>query len=207
MFKGLLPKEYSFYEYFESHSSLCKEAAAELVELTKNFSKLDESSKKIKNLEKRMDEITLKCTEDLLQTFITPIERTDIHQLIEKLDDIADGINATVSRIKLYQIESLKPEAVILSELIYESVCVVNDLVYLIRDMKNADKIKAKCAAIRKIEKESDEVYKSAIVKLFESKDVIDIIKWKEIYDRFEKVVDRTQQVGGIVESIVITAA
>lgn len=207
MFRNLLPKEHSFYEFFESHTKLCKEAAAEFYHLTQNYQDLEKSSKKIKSLERQMDDITLKCTEALLQTFITPFERSDIHKLIQKLDDIGDGINAVVSRFDLYNIKVLKPEVIKLAELIYQSVSEVDSVIHLIRNMKNADMIKNKCDLIRKLEKDTDEVYKESVRALFDTGVVMDVIKWKEIYDRLEKVVDRTQQVSNIIESIIITAA
>lgn len=207
MFKSLLPKEYNFYDYFDQHISLCAEAAKEFVDLTKDFSKFDESSIKIKNLERQMDDITQKCTESLLHTFITPFERTDIHRLIKRMDDIADGINGSLSRMKLYNLIDFKPEVKPMAELIYKSVLELSQAIHSLRDLKNPDSIKDNCQKVRQLEKEADEIYRSSIALLFVSTDVIEIIKWKEIFDRLEKIMDKTEDVAGIILRIVIESA
>jgi predicted phosphate transport protein (TIGR00153 family) len=207
MFKSLLPKEYNFYNFFEQHITLCVEAAEEFVELADNFEKFDESQKKIKSLERKMDEITQNCTDSLLHTFITPFERTDIHRLIKRMDDIADGINGSVSRMNLYKLNELKPEVKPMAELIYKSTKELKEAIYALRDLKDPDLIKNYCSNVRKLEKEADVIYRQSIALLFESKDVIEIIKWKEIFDRLEKIMDKTEDVAGIILRIVIESA
>jgi len=207
MFKSLLPKEYNFYNFFEQHITLCVEAAEEFVELADNFEKFDESQKKIKSLERKMDEITQNCTDSLLHTFITPFERTDIHRLIKRMDDIADGINGSVSRMNLYKLNELKPEVKPMAELIYKSTKELKEAIYALRDLKDPDLIKNYCSNVRKLEKEADVIYRQSIALLFESKDVIAIIKWKEIFDRLEKIMDKTEDVAGIILRIVIESA
>jgi predicted phosphate transport protein (TIGR00153 family) len=207
MFKSLLPKEYNFYDYFDNHITLCTEASKEFVELSGNFSKFDESAKKIKSLERQMDAITQQCTEALLYTFITPFERTDIHRLINKMDDIADGINSSLSRMKLYNLGSFKPEVKPMAELIHKSVLELNQAIHSLRNVKNPESIKVNCNNVRQFEKEADEIYRTSIAKLFETTDVIELIKWKEIFDRLEKIMDKTEDVAGIILRIVIESA
>ncbi len=207
MFKRLLPKEYNFFDYFDNHIDLCTEAAQKFVEITDDFSRFDELAKEIKNLERRMDEITQKCTESLLLTFITPFERTDIHLLIKRMDDIADGIHGSLSRMKLYKLDGFKPEVKPMAELIFKSVSELNIAIHALRNIKNPDSIKESCRTIRKFEKEADDIYRKSIAQLFETTDVIEIIKWKEIFDRLEKVMDKTEDVAGIILRIVIESA
>lgn len=207
MFKRLIPKEFNFYDYFDNHIDLCTEVAKHFVELTDDFSKFDELSKEIKSLERQMDEITQKCVEYLLHTFITPFERTEIHRLIKKMDDIADGINGATSRMKLYKLTEFKPEIKPMAELIYKSVIELNYAIHSLRKLKEPDSIKNNCIAIRQFEKEADTIYRKSIAELFDSTDVIEIIKWKEIFDRLEKVMDKTEDVAGIILRIVIESA
>jgi uncharacterized protein Yka (UPF0111/DUF47 family) len=207
MFKSILPKEYSFFNYFEQHIELCTQSAYQLVQITEDFSKFKDASEKIKKLTVEMDAITHKCVEALLVTFITPFERTDIHRLIKRIDDIADGINSAVSRIRLYHIYELKPEVKPIAVIIHKSVQILAICLKELRSMKNAEKIKINCDEIRKLENECDEIFKDSLAKLFESGDAIELIKWKEILERFEKVVDKCELSANIIESIVIASA
>ena len=207
MLRNFLPKEYNFYDYFENHIKLCIEVSNEFLLLSDDFSRFEESNIKIKKLEKEMDTITHQCTDALLHTFITPFERTDIHRLIKRMDDIADGINSTMLKMKLYNISDFKPDAKPLVKLIHKSVLELDVAIHLLRNIKNPDDIKTNCYNIRKYEKEADEIYRNSIAKLFETTDVIDLIKWKEIYERLEKIMGKTEEVAGIILRIVIESA
>lgn len=204
MFKSLLPKEYSFYDYFNEHINLCTEATNAFLMLTTDSSKFNETRDYVIWLEKRMDEITHTCTESLINTFITPFERTDIHRLINKMDDIADGINGVLSRMSLYKLYEFKKEIIPLVELIQKSVSELNKAIHGLKHIKDPQIIRNHCENVRKYEKEADDIFRNSLANLFDSSDVIEIIKWKEIYERLEKVMDRTEEVSSILVRIVI---
>lgn len=207
MFKNLLPKEYSFFEYFDRHINLSLFSAQELVNVSKDSKNLEPALDKVKGYVKEMDGIQHKCVEALLLTFITPIERTDIHRLIKRLDDIGDGIYGILTRMKLYKVDSHKDEFRELAELIFKAISALKDAIHDLKTMKKLDAIKNNCYIVHDIEERCDEVFKNSLANLFESDNAVEIIKWKEIFERLEKVVDKTDLSATIIESIIIASA
>ena len=110
-FGALLPKEYSFFDFFEQHASKCVEGARLLLQLLHNVQSAEALAKEIKDVEHAGDKITHHTIETLHKTFITPIDREEIHQLISVMDDILDYIDAASQRILLYEIAEITPEA------------------------------------------------------------------------------------------------
>jgi len=207
MFRGILPKEFQFFDYFERHIELAIIVSNELLLLSTGKVGLTESIEKIKYLENEMDKIIHKCTEALHKTFITPIERTDIHNLIKRLDDIPDSIYSAVSRISLYGIETIRPEVGEIANILVKATTQIQSALKGLRNLKNIQYIKDKCLAIRQLENEGDEQFRAALSGLFKEADAVLIIKWKEIYERLEKAVDRCEDVANIIEGIVIASA
>lgn len=207
MFRNILPNEYFFFDYFENHNDLTIKLAEEMVLVLKEPTDLVEGAKRIKKLESELDQIETTCIEALHKTFITPIERTEIYKLIQRMDSIANALHSSLSRINLYEISVIRPEAVELVNVVVECCKEIGDALRLLRDMKNIEKIKEHCKRTRKLESEGDKIFKAAIKSLFQEKDPILIIKWKEIFDKIEKGLDRCQDVANIIEEIVIENA
>lgn len=213
MFKKLLPKEVSFYEFFEEHSKLTVETAELLVKMAKDYDNLDSYGVKIKKLEKEMDTVTHKCIESLLITFITPIERTDIHKLINTMDDIPDGINCLVQRLIIYKIKSVKkvknirPEFHKVAEIILKQVKALQEAIGALRNTKKVDFIKGKCEIVRLLEKEADDIFKDFMAEIFVLDDCKEIIKWKEIFEMLEDIPNSCENVANIIEQIVISVS
>jgi len=184
-----------------------------LVKLSKDYDNLETYANKTRKLEKKLDEITLKCIESLIVTFITPFERTEIHKLIKRLDDIADGINGTVQRLILYKIKSIKkiknirPEFLKVAEIILKQTMTLQDAVKALRETKKVDFIKGKCEIVRILEKDADDIFKVFYVEIFELDDCKDIIKWKEIFERLESIPDRCEITANLIETISISAS
>lgn len=207
MFKRFLPKEFSFFDMFDQHAELIIETAKVLNDFTKAALSQEEASIKIKHLERQADTIVHKCTEALQNTFITPIERTDILQLIKKLDDIVDSIYSAMSRIGLYEIEVLRPEARELADLILKASFQVADVLKSLRDKKDFESALVKCKLIHDLESEGDAIFRTAIKQLFKENDAVLIIKWKDVIDRLERAIDRSEEVANIIEKVIISAS
>jgi predicted phosphate transport protein (TIGR00153 family) len=208
MFKSILPKEYEFFTYFEKHIEITKQVSEQLILLANEKIKLPECSKIIHTLENQADEITHQCTEKLHLTFITPIERTDIFALIKRLDDLTDFIDSAVLRMHLYEIEDMRSETIEIAEVLSKSINLLESAIIALRNMKhNQEKIKKYCEEIRELENEGDRIFQKAITRLFKENDAINIIKWKEIFERFEKAVDRCESVANVIESVLIDNA
>src|SRR5438093_6892517 len=110
MFGRLLPRETSFFDFFEQHAALTVEGSREFVSLVTTGANVGAKAKRIKEIEHETDVITHDCVEALHKTFITPIERDDVHRLISRMDDIMDYIEAASERIALYEIRQMTPE-------------------------------------------------------------------------------------------------
>lgn len=208
MFKSILPKEYAFFDLFEKHISLCIEQSKELVKLaTGKEEDFIEHVRRINQYERQMDDVTRECIEALHRTFITPIERTDIHALITKMDDIGDYIEGAVNRMELYELRVMRPEIKELGEVLVKATGEIQVALSGFRDMKNIEMINNRCIEIHKLESEGDAILRNALMRLFKEQDAILVIKWKEIYERLEKAIDRCEAVANIIEGVVIESA
>jgi len=207
MFKRILPKEYGFFDLFEGHGELIIGTCNELLTLTTGAVVPQEAARRIKDLEHRADEVTHQCIEALHRTFITPIDRPDIHQLIKRLDDIIDSIDSAATRIHLYGIESMRSEAREMAEILILCAESISRALRGLRNLKKTKIINEQCLKIHDLENKGDEVLRSALFRLFKENDPIQIIKWKEIFERLEKAVDRCEDVANIIEGVTIAAS
>ena len=207
MLKSLLPREFKFFDYFEKHIDFTKAICIEFKNITLQPETLTEGSKRITKLEHEADDIIHVCTEALHKTFITPIERTDIFSLIKQMDDIADNIHTAVRRMELYGITDIREEAGKMADILINCVDELEVAIKGLRKMKDSDLIKKKLIRIHTLESEADEVLRQAILRLFSEADTIMIIKWKEIFERIEKAIDRCEGVANVVEGILIDNA
>jgi hypothetical protein len=163
---------------------------------------------KLKELEHEADVITHRTYEKMHKTFLTPLDREDIYDLVNKMDSILDMIEAAAARMHLYKVK--KPTKVIIDQakILNEAIRKVKLIVCGMRDMKNSKMIIDACVEINTLENEGDIVLRSAMVDLFENeKDAIELIKWKEIFERIEEAIDVCEDVSNIVEGIVLKHA
>lgn len=209
MFKRLLPKETSFFEFFEATSKYAIEVCTELNALAANPKDISARVCRIEELEHQADDVTHKCIDALHATFITPIDRADIHRLIKRIDDIIDCVDSAAARIQLYQIDVYRPQMRQLTEVLLASVKQIDQAVrYLPALSKQGDAIDKCCLAVYTHERQADEILRAALVSLFaEETDPIMVIKWKEILERLERATDRCQDVANIISGIVIEAS
>ncbi len=208
MFGRLLPRETSFYDYFEEHASLTVTGTAELVSMVSGPVNIEAKAKRIKEIEHETDVITHRCVGALHTVFITPIERDDIYRLITRMDDIMDYVEAGAERIALYDIKEMTPEVVEMANTLARAAKVVQEALHGLRDLKNPKLVLAKCVEINQIENEADAILRRALARMFkEEKDAIKIIKWKEIYENLEGAADRCEDVANIIEGVVLDNA
>jgi predicted phosphate transport protein (TIGR00153 family) len=203
-----MPNEGKFFELFVQHADLCVKGATEMVALMTNFDDLESRMHAIEVLEKQADKVTHDTIELLHKTFITPIDRDDIHQLITRMDDILDLLEDAAQTISLYDIKAITPEARRLAELCLATVQKVKAAVGLLHNMDNSREILAICAEIDRLESDADHVMRAAMSKLFRDEpDVRNLIKLKAIYEILETVTDRCEDVANIIEGIIVENA
>lgn len=208
MFGRLMPTEGKFFEFFNQHADLCVKGAKEMVALMTNFDDLEIRVHAIEAIEKQADKVTHQTIEMLHKTFITPLDREDIHQLIVRMDDILDLLEDAGQTISLYDIKAITPEAKRLAELCLACAEKVKAAVALLHNMDNSREILAICAEIDRLESDADHVMRAAMSKLFRDEpDVRNLIKLKAIYEILETVTDRCEDVANIIEGIIVENA
>jgi predicted phosphate transport protein (TIGR00153 family) len=208
MFGRLMPTEGKFFELFNQHAELCVKGSKEMVALMTSFVDLEIRVHAIESIEKQADAVTHTAIELLHKTFITPIDRDDIHKLITKMDDILDLLEDAAQTVSLYDIREVTPEALRLAELCLSCAIKVKEAVVLLSDMDNSREILTICEEIDRLESDADHVMRAAMSKLFRDEpDVRNLIKLKAIYEILETVTDRCEDVANIIEGIIIENA
>ncbi|MBI4711992.1 MAG: DUF47 domain-containing protein [Planctomycetes bacterium] len=213
MLGSLINRDKVFFDMFEKAADNSAKAACALcgmVGLMKDKAApaaISEKVKEIKDLEHAGDQITHETIEMLNRTFVTPIDREDIFLLITKMDDIVDLMDGAASRLELYKINQITPEAIEFAELLKKGGEILKHSVATMRNIKNYRDILKHCVEIHTIENEGDQLMRQAMVKLFEANDAINVIKWKEIYNDLETATDRCEDVANIIEGIVLKYA
>jgi uncharacterized protein len=208
MFGRLMPTEGKFFDLFNQHAELGVKCAKEMVALMTNFDDLEIRVHAIETLEKQADKVTHNAIDLLHKTFITPIDRDDIHQLITRMDDILDLLEDGAQTISLYDIKAITPEAKRLAELCLACAEKVKAAVALLHNMDNSRQILAICQEIDRLESDADHVMRAAMSKLFRDEpDVRNLIKLKAIYEILETVTDRCEDVANIIEGIIVENA
>lgn len=198
----LLPKETRFFDLFESQAAKVHEAGRALHELARHYEQIDEKARHIKVLETQADHITHDIIDRLNRTFVTPIDREDIHALASALDDVLDNIEGVASRLALFNIRSVTPETLQLTSIIEQACGAIVEGVKHLTDFK---KINEFCIQINHLENEADHISRNVTAKLFhEETDFRELIKWKEIYGRLEATTDDCEDVANILEGIVV---
>ncbi|MFZ6772916.1 DUF47 domain-containing protein [Undibacterium sp. SXout7W] len=208
MFGRLMPTEGKFFELFNQHAELCVKGSKEMVALMTNFNDLESRVHAIEGIEKQADTVTHNTIELLHKTFITPLDRDDIHQLITRMDDILDLLEDAAQTISLYDIREITPEAKRLAELCLACSEKVKAAVALLHNMDNSREILLICEEIDRLESDADHVMRAAMSKLFRDEpDVRNLIKLKAIYEILETVTDRCEDVANIIEGIIVENA
>lgn len=200
---SLIPKEEAFFDMFKKAAHNMIEGSRLLKNMMDRFSDPAAQAKQIKDVEHIGDGITHDIATKLNQTFITPIDREDIHDLASALDDILDAVEAVADRFVIYKITQPTESAIRLADILYQASVAVGEAVDRV-EMSHAQ-INECSVKVNSLENEADRVSRDAISGLFEKEtDPIAVIKWKEIYETFEAGTDRCEDVANILERIVL---
>jgi uncharacterized protein len=202
LFKKFLPKEEKFMEFLSNLMVNIHDGAGILHEMQKKFENFGEYSSRISILEHKCDDIIHSLNSELNETFVTPIDREDIYHLAQSLDNIMDSMDVIGTRICLYKVKNKIDFGVELSDILLQQT---NILAEVVKNLENYKVAYDKLISVRKLESDGDVVFRRAISELFENeKDVVELIKKKEILEIFEKAIDRCQTASIVAESILI---
>jgi predicted phosphate transport protein (TIGR00153 family) len=205
MFGRFMPKEGKFFDHFVELAENILAASRELAALMAGFDDIERRAYNIETIEKNGDRITHAAIDLLHRTFITPIDREAIHQLITNMDDILDLIEDSAQSIFLYDIRAVTPEAKKLADICVACAEKVKEAVGLLANMDNARTIMTVCHEIDRLESEADHVMRSAMAKLFRDEpDVRQVIKLRSVYELLEGITDRCEDVANLIEGIVL---
>ncbi len=204
----IFPREENFLTHFNQAAEIILQAAVAMDEIAGDFTDLKVKVARIKHLEHEGDQVTHQTFNLLSRTWITPIDREDIHDLAKALDDVLDAVDAGAARLVLYRIPAPTRELKAATELIVQSVKAIQRAMPLLKDLRNREAIIEACVEINRLENEADAVNRMAIGRLFEiEKDPIIVMKWKEIYEVLEEATDRCEDVANVLEQIVLKSS
>jgi uncharacterized protein Yka (UPF0111/DUF47 family) len=208
MLRWLLPREDDFFGLFERHAALTVEGAKEMQRLVSGGQNVRALAARIKEIEHETDVITHTCVEHLHKTFITPLDRDDIHRLITRMDDVMDYIESAAAAVWLYELSDMTVPARQLADVLVRSTEAVAIAVGGLKNVKQADTILNACIEVNRLENEGDEILRTALADLFRgARDPLLVLKWKEIYEALENATDRCEDVANIIEGVVLEYA
>jgi predicted phosphate transport protein (TIGR00153 family) len=201
----LIPQEEKFFDLFEELVNKIEEGGELFLDMVEHYEYADQKIAKLKELEHEADVITRNTYEKMHKTFLTPIDREDIYDLVNKMDSILDMVEASAARMSLYKVKVPAREIIDQARILNKAIKKVKYIVHAMRNMKNANMIMDNCVEIHTLENEGDIVMRMTMARLFEfEKDPIELIKWKEIFERIEESIDICEDVSNIVEGIVL---
>ncbi|MBS7806668.1 DUF47 domain-containing protein [Variovorax sp. PCZ-1] len=212
MFFGkLLPREGNFFEMFDQHADRIVEAAKAFEQLVANYSDpilREKYNAEVDSAERAADRITHDVNKMLHKTFITPIDREQIHKLINTMDDVADLIQDSAETMALYDVRAMTDEIKRLTDLSVKCCERLKSAVGLLNKLSDNDTAEAAlktCEEIDRLESDADRVMRSAMSKLFrEEPDVREVLKLKAIYELLETITDRCEDVANLIEGVVL---
>lgn len=214
LFGKLLPREGNFFEMFNQHAERIVEAARAFSQLVANYNDAhlrEQYNRDVDNAERAADRVTHDVNRLIHKTFITPIDRDQIHTLINTMDDVADLIQDSAETMALYDVRHMTEEITRLTDLSVKCCERVKEAVGMlekINEPATAEAALKTCEEIDRLESDADRVMRSAMSKLFrEEPDVREVLKLKAIYELLETITDKCEDVANVVEGIVLESS
>jgi len=201
----LIPRDERFFEDFVAIAGELRKGASLLEEMLAPEHPVWEKAAEIKEVEHRCDELAHDMLKRLHRTFVTPIDREDIHALLRALDDVIDDIDASADMLRLYRIERVRPAARELARMVTAGTVQIHRGLEALEARKGVPEI---VQEISRIESQADAIYQAAVGELFDGeRDAIAILKWKEILDMLEGATDRCKDVATVLEGVFVKHA
>ena len=198
----LIPREEKFYDDFKMMADQLRHGARLLEQMLAIDPPIADKAHEIKEVEHQCDFLTHEIIQRLNKTFVTPIDREDIHELAKTLDDVMDAIDNAAALIPLYRIDKIRPGA---RELTHVIVKQCDEIRVAVEALEQRKGVLDRAIEINRLENEADRIHKHAISQLFdEVTDAITVMKWKEILDVLEEATDACEDVANLLENVVV---
>ena len=200
-------EKYSYFEEFIKIAEHIEESSNKLKELMNNYNEenLDKSIEEIHKLEHSSDRIVHKMRKFLIKDFLPPIEREDIAVIVNKLDDIEDGIDEIAIDFKIINIEYIKQDTLEIIDILVKATTAVKGIFEKLSDLKHPELVEEKLVIVNRLEEQGDRVYEKIISNLYkEEKDPIELIKWVNIYKGFEETIDSCEQISDCIQDVIM---
>ena len=203
---SLIPRETKFFDMFDEVAAIQTRAAGKFLDMVKEHDRLDARSNELHFEELASDEVVERIIQALDKSFITPFDREDIHTLATSLDDVLDNMEETANRFAMFRIDKLTPEAISLAEIIQDCCLHLEHAIRALRTMKNVQLVQNHLKEIGRLENKADKIYRDTESKLFANPpaDILQLIKWRELYSLLEATVDACKNVSQVISEIVI---
>ena len=226
MFGFLLSKKDIFSLMFDEHDGHCVEAAKKLIDMLEHYEDVPTKVARIHEIENLADQVSHRTFAILHKTFITPIDRNQIHELISRMDDVIDFIDGAARRMLHFNVERPRPDLIEMAKVLLRAAGEMQTAIVRMHDMKHAEAIlktntELPCDLTFVIEGEEevgsrnltpflsehdcDTLRDKAVGRLFKEEiNAIEVLKWREIYEGVETAVDRCEDVANVIEGIVL---
>jgi uncharacterized protein len=199
------PREESFYELFVKQAEVLIQGAELLRDVVVNFDDVPSKARRLHDIEHEADEVTHEIMRRLNTTFVTPLDREDIHELASSMDDVMDHMDAAADLLVLHKIEKPLPEMQTQAELLTKAA---QTTLEAMRTLPAFDRLESYWVEINRLENEGDRVYRQAIADLFGGDfKAMDVLKWKDILDELEAAMDEVEDVANTLEGIALKQA
>lgn len=201
---NIKPQKDVFFELFINAAKNANDATIELDNLLQNYDNHNEIIEKISQLESNGDSIKFQIEENLINTFITPFDREDIYMIAKKIDRYVNLIQSTAFEFNMLHIKETTPSSKLISEQLVNATELLVVLMENLKDRKNKKVVKDCIIKINKTESEVDDIYRNAITELFDQPtDILNVIKWREIYKLLENSCDACEEIANVIEGVV----
>jgi uncharacterized protein Yka (UPF0111/DUF47 family) len=206
-----MPRDVRFFEGFEAATATMHQAATALVDLLEHYEDVPAKLARLEALEHEGDLTLHGMMQALHQTFITPLDREDITNLAQRLDDVTDHIWAAADRLRIFQIDTIAPPALGIARVLQRQAAVLGEAMPMLRDGRRFAAILPHTVELNRLENEADALLREGIARLFaepdDPRDIVLSIKWREIYEFLETASDKAEDAANVLEGIVIKHA
>jgi uncharacterized protein len=205
-----LGHDVEFFNLLESQAEIAQRAARIFLEISSDFSGLDAKAKALNDVEHEGDEATRTLNNKILSTFMTPLDKEDLRELSQVLDDVTDAIESAAARASLYRLSQARPDLKGMAEiLLKETEAAAKAVGEVRRSFKGSGDFREQLEAVHRLENEGDSAYRKALVRLFDepNADPLTVIKWKEVYDHVEVAFDKVEDIAKVLGHLQIKYA